>query len=190
LTRGPNHPDTGWLLIELCRALDSAANTYGAYIAAARAREIFVAATGEGSRGVARADHLIAYLYYRWSLDDQSYARFQKVQPVAEAAYGKDNPFLVGFLQDFATEANRQSGEAGTKKLRQRAATLAAKNGPSSVAAFQARYQLVYDASLYTHPADAISLGQALIADESKYSPRPAAIWRRCGIPSPTTRTR
>lgn len=168
VTRGPNHPDVGWLLVELGRALNSAENTYGAYLAFARARDIFVAATGEGSRGVARADHLIAYIYYRWSLDDQSYARFQKLQPTIEAAYGKDNPGLVGFLQDFANEANVQSGEAGTKKLRQRAAALAAKNGPTSLASFQARYQLVYDASTYKRPSEAISLGQALIADESK----------------------
>ena len=168
VTRGPNHPAVGWLLIELGRALIADENTYGAYVAIARARAIFATATGEGRRGVARADHLIAYLYYRWSLDDQSYARYQKLQPIIEAAYGKDNPGLVGFLQDFASEANVQSGEAGAKKLRQRAAALAAKNGPTSIASFRARYQLVYDASYYNRPSDAVSLGTALVADESK----------------------
>jgi hypothetical protein len=168
VTRGPNHPAVGWLLFDLGRALNAGENTYGAYVAFARARGIFATATGEGRRGVARADHLIAYLYYRWNLDDQSYARFQKLQPILETAYGKDNPGVVGFLQDFANEAHVQSGEAGTKKLRQRAAALAAKNGPTSLASFRARYQLVSDASTYNRPADAVSLGQPLVADESK----------------------
>jgi hypothetical protein len=167
-TRGPNHPDTADVLVDLGRALNLAENTYGAYIAVMRARAIYAATTGEGHHGTASVDHVVALLFYRWSFDDDAWKRFQAVLPIADAAYGKDNPALVALLQDYANEANNQNGEAGTKKPRQRAVSLAAKQGPSSVASFRARYQLVYDASTYNRPGDAISLGQALVADESK----------------------
>jgi hypothetical protein len=170
-TRGPNHPATADVLIDLGRALDSvggSANTYGAYVALSRARAIHLASTGEGHRGVARVDHLVAYLYYRWNLDDASYARFQALTPVIEAAYGKDNPALIDFLNHYGTEAGIQLGQAGTKKLRQRAAALGAKYGASSIDAFRTRYWLMYDASTYNRPADAIAIGQDLIADEVK----------------------
>ncbi len=170
-TRGPSHPATAAVLVDLGRAFDAAggsAHTYSAYVALVRARAIYVATAGEGHTGVARVDDLVAYLYYRWNLDDASYARFQALMPVIEAAYGKDNPALVDFLQRYATESGVQSGQAGTKKLRARALALATKQGESSVAAFRARYQLVYDASIYNQPAEAVSLGQALLADETK----------------------